>query len=344
MFNNIVGPFELAVDWLTDKVYLVQKSLARIDVFTPNGQNRTDLLTSDIFRPTSIALDPNENFLFFTDAGNSGNKLQPPKIERAFMDGTGRHVIVTEKLIEPIAITLDIVKKRVFWIDRKYDHLESCDYYGAKRHIIASGSVNLPHAMSLGIFENTIYYADTTKLAIMKLQRHTMTAQANISYHYKFNGNNESPRNVRVYHATKQLKLRANPCQQNNGGCEHFCLLSHVENTRDAAGNTFRCKCKIGYELSRNLKSCERIRDSIYFSQANSIRGISMNPNMITETRLPIVMPKIAAARAIEVDCKNNLTFYYDPIRKAIFQNKFSGTETPEDSSSSILSKLTICF
>ena len=60
---------------------------------------------------------------------------------------------------------------------------------------------------------------------------------------------------------------------------------------------------------------------------------------MITETRLPVITPKIGGARAIEVDCGNNVTFFYDPVRRAIFQNRFSGQETPEDSVSEALSR-----
>lgn len=184
-----MGPFSVSIDWITNKIYLAQQSLSRIDIFTSDGKNRTDIISSNIFSPNSIVLDPIENFLFFTDSGNPRNKLQKPKIERSFMDGTGRHVIVSDKLIQPNALTIDTIKKRLFWIDLKYDHLETCDYYGARRRIIASGSNNLPHSISLDIFENTIYYADSTKMAIMKLQRHAVTSAANITYHYKFNGN-----------------------------------------------------------------------------------------------------------------------------------------------------------
>ncbi len=87
------------------------------------------------------------------------------------------------------------------------------------------------------------------------------------------------PRNVKVYHSTKQPRNRVNPCQINNGGCEHFCLLSHLESTSSSVngtGNTFRCKCKIGYELRRDLKTCERVYNSLYFSQTNAIRGIAL--------------------------------------------------------------------
>jgi low density lipoprotein receptor-related protein 5/6 len=122
---NIVGPFSIACDWLTGNIYLVEKLLARIDVFSFNGLNRTNLLTSNLYAPNSLALDPALGLMFFVDSGNPVSKLQAPKIERAFMDGTGRQIILKDKLLEPIAITLDIIKKRIFWIDRKYDHLES---------------------------------------------------------------------------------------------------------------------------------------------------------------------------------------------------------------------------
>lgn len=145
------------------------------------------------------------------------------------------------------------------------------------------------------------------------------------------------PKNVRIYHSTKQSLARQNPCAINKGGCEHFCLLSHLENNHDTSGNRFRCKCKIGYELKRDLKSCQRINEGLFFSHRNSIRGISLSLQDSTETRMPVVMPKIGGARAIEVDCGNNITFFYDPIRKAIFQNKFSGDESPENLVSEIL-------
>ena len=85
--SNIIGPFSVAVDWITGNIYLLEKSIARIDVFTSNGQNRTNLITSNLFAPTSIVLDPLQGFLFFTDSGNVLiSKLQPAKIERGRLD------------------------------------------------------------------------------------------------------------------------------------------------------------------------------------------------------------------------------------------------------------------
>ena len=81
-----------------------------------------------------------QSFLFVADAGNQMNaKLQAAKIERVSMDGTNRRVIGKDKLLEPTSLTLDLIKQRIYWVDKKYDHLEMCDYFGRRRHIIASG-------------------------------------------------------------------------------------------------------------------------------------------------------------------------------------------------------------
>ena len=82
----------------------------------------------------------------------------------------------------------------------------------------------------------------------------------------------------------------------------------------------------MGYELGRDLRTCQRVAESLLFSAQNSIRGIALNANMITETRPPVIMQRFTSARAIDVDYANNITFFYDPIRRAILQNKLSGS------------------
>jgi len=167
----------------------------------------------------------------------------------------------------------------------------------------------------------------------MKLRRHTILTSANVTYHYKFNAvaisGGVMPKFVRVYHPpTKQTSTRLiNPCQVNNGGCAHFCMLSHLETSSSSSSfdnnnsnGGFRCKCKIGFSLNRDLRTCDRIYDSLYVSQMNMIRGVPMDVTMVeNEAREPILMPRLSATRAIEVDCGNNRTFYHDPIRKAIY-------------------------
>ena len=68
--------------------------------------------------------------MFFADLGNQGNSKYPTKIERAYMDGSRRYVLVKDKLVAPMGISVDIVGKRIYWTDAHMDHILTIDYYG----------------------------------------------------------------------------------------------------------------------------------------------------------------------------------------------------------------------
>lgn len=44
-----------------------------------------------------------------------------------------------------------------------------------------------------------------------------------------------------------------NPCGRHNGGCQHICVLSHRS---DNDGLGFRCKCRHGYDLQPDRRTC----------------------------------------------------------------------------------------
>lgn len=99
-------------------------------------------------------------------------------------------------------------------------------------------------------------------------------------------------------------------------------MLSH--GTDDAS--TFRCKCHIGFQLRRDLRTCERIDEFLFVSQSNMLRAISLDQSTVdSDVRVPVLMPRNGMARSIELDVRSNLSFFYDPIRRVIFQAKFSG-------------------
>ena len=70
--------------------------------------------------------------MFITDTGGGRWKF-PPKIERASMDGAMRVVLVTDRLVAPVGISLDYVNQRVYWSDANLDHIQSVSYSGQHR-------------------------------------------------------------------------------------------------------------------------------------------------------------------------------------------------------------------
>lgn len=52
------------------------------------------------------------------------------------MDGTNRYGIIRSKLGWPAGITLDIDAKRVYWVDSRYDYIETTTYDGLHRYAL----------------------------------------------------------------------------------------------------------------------------------------------------------------------------------------------------------------
>lgn len=56
-----------------------------------------------------------------------------PKIERAYLDGSSRRVIVATELGWPNGLTVDYEAKRIYWVDAQLDCIEMSDLNGKHR-------------------------------------------------------------------------------------------------------------------------------------------------------------------------------------------------------------------
>lgn len=66
-------------------------------------------------------------YLFWSDWG------KPPKIERSYLDGSARRVIVATDLGWPNGLTIDYDARRLFWVDAQLDRIEMSDFQGKHR-------------------------------------------------------------------------------------------------------------------------------------------------------------------------------------------------------------------
>jgi hypothetical protein len=74
-----------------------------------------------------MAVDMVCSWMFWTDWGKEA------KIERAGLDGSHRQTIVSYDIKWPNGLTLDLVRRRVYWVDAKLNMISSCEYDGAAR-------------------------------------------------------------------------------------------------------------------------------------------------------------------------------------------------------------------
>ena len=68
--------------------------------------------------------------MFFSDNGPN------PRIEKAYLDGQNREVIVFAGLSRVLSLSVDILNNRLFWVDETRHTVEVSNYDGSNRRVI----------------------------------------------------------------------------------------------------------------------------------------------------------------------------------------------------------------
>lgn len=118
---------------------------------------------------TSVALRCPHRYLYWTN-----NYHENATIERSFLNGTGREVLMHRDLYQPLAIAIDVENNRLYWSNERegiYYSIESMDLNvknGTKQKLI-SGTRHQPFAMALD--EQNVYWSDWTNRAVWSLPK-----------------------------------------------------------------------------------------------------------------------------------------------------------------------------
>uniref|UniRef100_A0AAF5Q0L6 EGF-like domain-containing protein n=13 Tax=Wuchereria bancrofti TaxID=6293 RepID=A0AAF5Q0L6_WUCBA len=318
--KNLIFPRNLAVDWLTNHLYIVESGSRRIDISTFDGERRTVLIADGLVLPLDIALDPIRGEMFFS------NQF---KLESAAMDGTRRRTLVDSHTHQVSGVVVDIASKRVYWVDPKVDRVESIDYSGKDRRIVIQGMNNVPHPFGLTIFDQYLYWTDWTRLGVMRVEK--FGSPTDVIWTKK--ENNVFPMGIVAYHPMTQLGPQEsdclglkidNPCVETD--CQGMCILSK---DTDGLGIGYRCICPIGQKLIDG-KRCVDSTDYLLFSSNKVVRGIfpEIDQNSLSEAILPISpvsQRRIGMYFEVECDIHGNSFFYADIMDNTVYRVKPDG-------------------
>ncbi|XP_063839085.1 very low-density lipoprotein receptor isoform X1 [Ostrinia nubilalis] len=211
--DQLITSDGLAVDWIYNHLYWTDTGKNHIELSDLQGNMRKILIRDKLEEPRAIALNPLDGWMYWTDWG------QVPKIERAGMDGSHRQTIVSYDVKWPNGLTLDLVRKRVYWVDAKMNTISSCNYDGAARRVILYSTDVLRHPFSITTFEDWVYWTDWDKTAVYRANKFNgKDVEAITSTHTL-----QNPMVIHVYHPYRQPD-GVNHCAAVNGHCSHLCL------------------------------------------------------------------------------------------------------------------------
>ncbi|NWS27481.1 LRP5 protein, partial [Polioptila caerulea] len=295
IISGLVSPDGLACDWIGKKLYWTDSETNRIEVANLNGTSRKVLFWQDLDQPRAIALDPAHGYMYWTDWGET------PRIERAGMDSSMRKIIVDSDIYWPNGLTIDLDEQKLYWADAKLSFIHRANLDGSFRQKVVEGSLTHPFALTLS--GDTLYWTDWQTRSIHACNKRTGEKRREIlSALY-------SPMDIQVLSPDRQPYFHT-PCEENNGGCSHLCLLS----PRDPF---YSCACPTGVQLEDDGRTCKAgAEEVLLLARRTDLRRISLDMPDFTDIILQI--DNIRHAIAIDYDPVEGYIYWTDDDVRAI--------------------------
>ena len=168
-------PLQVAVNWITKKLYWCDSTLSTIEYSDFYGGNRKTLL-ENVTCIQTIALDPCSDYIYWINAESRDvckNNLVIPGmklvISKMKLDGTNRTVIVSNN--SPNSLVIDFISSRLYWASKHM--IQTSDLEGENRSTIYMTMSQRPNALSL--YGDILYWAQWSKNRIMMYNTSGMT-------------------------------------------------------------------------------------------------------------------------------------------------------------------------
>ena len=108
-----------------------------------------------------------------------------PTIERSFMNGSERQVLIREELHKPSGITLDLTERKIYWADNlRYGafRIERSNLDGSRREIVYSGVNQFLFGLTVMTIHEIISTQSSTKSGITRLNHAYLSRLTNIIF------------------------------------------------------------------------------------------------------------------------------------------------------------------
>ncbi|KAL5252043.1 hypothetical protein ACHWQZ_G015002 [Mnemiopsis leidyi] len=301
--HGIVGLKSIQVDHVTDKVYWLDSSTNNIGVADLSGEYQTILPLHNNTQIRAFAISPKHKSLYFAE---ESARL----IYKAGMDGKNQEVLLESSSNLTISMVQSMVvdpqTSTLYWADSSADHIAALQLNGGtpvRIHTLPSAYLS-----SIAVFQGHIYMAERIQEKVMDFDLRTETTaellQQDIS-------------EIKVNHVSLQPSM-SSPCDKNNGGCHHLCLLSDTQ-----AG--FSCSCANGLVLAPDSKMCVEPELSLVVAGRTKLLKVPLDNLPATASALPF-SAHASGAIALAVDVLNGAYFWTDVSKDSIVKGWVNGS------------------
>ncbi|XP_050441147.1 vitellogenin receptor [Adelges cooleyi] len=234
----------LKFDNYGNNLYWCDWGRGTLDVLSLTTKTRTVLLSEvDGYIPIAVALVPDQGYMFV--AMKSESHLH---IDRIHMDGyvkSHEHIVEMGLMGEEMVLHFDMTARRLYFTDFRNGIIESVNQDGLDRRIIKNaGSVY--DLVTLG---DELFWVSRGLKHLYWMDKNDGEQSSRMFEIDVDNWKLDSKLCLAAMKGTD--KNIQHPCQKNNGGCSHVCLVS---------GKGKTCGCPLGMFLSENGQNCTALK------------------------------------------------------------------------------------
>ena len=134
--EDVSADDKIGLDWVHSHLYWISLKRNAIMVTSLSGDKMAKIVNiSDVDHPLAIAVSPELGLLFWSET--RGNETRG-RILRSNLAGDGVETIVDDPnyVITPEDIAVDNVKRKVFWLDTKLNHVGVVNFDGGDPNIV----------------------------------------------------------------------------------------------------------------------------------------------------------------------------------------------------------------
>ncbi|MBN3296498.1 LRP2 protein, partial [Amia calva] len=341
-------------------VYWVQNPGAIYRVMT-DGNNRTQFAPAAVKgTPSGLTFDWISRMMYYTNPENKAIEVirvnGAQKYRRTIVTYTGK----PEGAGEPIGITLDPARGKLFWTDRGTGSsvsakVASADMDGSNLKNLYTDNLDSVEFITADIAESKLYWGvgcsgviecgtmdGTSRTTVVSGLSHPWGVAVHNNYLYytdldyeviervdKANGANmvvmrsnmAGVKALKVHYRDKSAGT-SNACSTNNGGCSHLCLPKpNMQKT---------CACTTGFVPSQDGTNCVQYESFAVVSTLTEIQGFHINSSDHSEAMAPIVRSANSAVNKTDVHVPTGFIYWVDnsiySSTKGIYRIKTDGS------------------
>jgi hypothetical protein len=160
---------------------------------------------------------------------------------KSSQDGSERTILRDKNIISPDVLTIDLVLKKVVWMDRELNTYSSIDFDG--NNFLTLGTFESTYyGIFMDTFDDYIYWTQSGENSIFKTKRGVNETQMD----YLITSESNKFGSFKIIDPSLQPNS-TNRCINHN--CSHLCIPISI--------NQYQCVCP-QFELQKNSKICRK--------------------------------------------------------------------------------------